>query len=98
MGKLVLTRKAGEAVIVTEANGTIWRLDTVATKGLFGAFSVQLKLSSSGAHTAVHALKPGQSMTFGGGNVELRPSRRGQEVVLAFEFPREVKIMREELV
>jgi sRNA-binding carbon storage regulator CsrA len=45
----------------------------------------------------VDALRPGQSMTFGGGNVELRPSRRGQEVVLAFEFPREVKIMREEL-
>lgn len=98
MGKLVLTRKAGEAVIVTEANGTIWRLVALATRGLFGAFSVQLKLSSSSAHTLVDALKPGQSMTFGGGNVELRPSRRGQEVVLAFEFPREVKIMREELV
>lgn len=87
MGKLVLTRKAGEAVIVTEANGTIWRLAALATRGLFGAFSVQLKLSSSGAHSVVDALKPGQSMTFGGGNVELRPSRRGQEVVLAFEFP-----------
>jgi len=97
MGKLVLTRKAGEAVIVTEANGTIWRLVALATHGLFGTFSVRLKLSSSGAHSVVDALRPGQSMTFGGGNVELRPSRRGQEVVLAFEFPREVKIMREEL-
>lgn len=97
MGKLVLTRKAGEAVIVTEANGTTWRLDTIATRGLLGTFSVRLKLSSSGAHSLVDALRPGQSMTFGGGNVELRPSRRGQEVVLAFEFPREVKIMREEL-
>lgn len=98
MGKLVLTRKAGESVIVTEPNGTTWRLLTEATKGLFGAFSVRLKLSSSGAQSVVDALRPGQSMTFGGGNVELRPSRRGQEVVLAFEFPREVKIMREELV
>lgn len=96
MGKLVLTRRAGERVKVTTPDGEIYELEVVATRGLLGTKVVTLKLHCVGT-SIVDVLRPGQSMTFAGGNVELQPQRLPSQAILAFDFPRDVKILRSEL-
>lgn len=96
MGRLVLTRRAGETVTVTEANGAKWQLEILSTRGLLGTAAVTLKLHGVGT-SILDVLRPGQSMTFAGGSVELRPHRLPSQAILAFDFPREVHILRGEL-
>lgn len=97
MGKLVLTRRAGESVKLTEPNGREWLLETVATRGLLGSECVTLKLHEPLDRNIVDVLRAGQSMCFAGGNVELRPHKRPDQAILAFDFPRDVTIVRTEI-
>lgn len=92
MGKLVLTRRAGESVKLTEPNGDVW----------------ELTLKSVGVRISVIIVRPkgtecsfrlgeNESCSFAGGNVELRPHKRPDQAILAFDFPRDVTIVRTEI-
>lgn len=94
MGKLVLTRRAGESVKLVEANGDTWTLT----------------MKSAGSRASIVILRPKgtecsfrlgeyESCTFAGGSLELRPTKRRwpDQAVLAFDFPRDVKIVRTEI-
>lgn len=95
MGKLVLTRRAGESVKLTEPNGTRWLLRV--WHYMLGA-SIRLEVYNFDKMDGVGVkLKHGQSYTFAGGNVELRPHKRPDQAILAFDFPRDVTIVRTEI-
>lgn len=97
MGKLVLTRRAGESVIVREANDDEWFLVVRQTSGFFGK-PTSFVLVSRGAMSQkeVHLLA-NESISFAGGSVELRPARCPSQAILAFDFPRDVTILRTEI-
>lgn len=97
MGKLVLTRRAGESVIVREANGDEWFLVVRRTSAIFGK-PTNFVLVSNGAMSQRNVqLLPNELMTFAGGSVELRPARCPSQAILAFDFPRDVTILRTEI-
>lgn len=88
MGKLVLTRRAGESVIVREANGDTWTVTSLdGKKGL----RVQ---RPSGDRTSYYQ---DEILHFAGGSLELRPARCPSQAILAFDFPRDVTILRTEI-
>lgn len=89
MGKLVLTRRAGESVKLTEPNGDTWLVTSDGKKKL-------LVTRPSGNHEAFYAA---EVIHFAGGSLELRPTKRRwpDQAVLAFDFPRDVKIVRTEI-
>lgn len=100
MGKLVLTRRAGESVIVREANGRDWKLSVRRTPGLLGMTTTHITLSNSDYNwtSCEHKyLSEGQSISFAGGSLELRPARCPSQAILAFDFPRDVTILRTEI-
>lgn len=94
MGKLVLTRRAGESVKLTEPNGIVWLVTLDRNSPFF--HKAVLRLQNGKAFTK-HELWYGNSMTFAGGNVELRPHKRPDQAILAFDFPRDVTIVRTEI-
>jgi len=101
MGKLVLTRKAGESVIVTEPNGATWRLKLEAMAGpslLSWLIDYNVVLITKDGQSREFKLRMGESLTFAGGSVELRHHRRNGQLAMAFDHPRDVEIWREELV
>lgn len=90
MGKLVLTRRAGESVKLVEANGDTWLVTSdgankirIDGPDLYGVFSLANE----------------NPISFAGGSLELRPTKRPwpDQAVLAFDFPRDVKIVRAEI-
>ncbi|AXF51924.1 MAG: RNA binding protein [Caudoviricetes sp.] len=93
MGKLVLTRRAGESVIVREANGAN---GYVQAERMCGHLGIRLYRSAEciGRSTSVFE---GQSISFAGGSLELRPARCPSQAILAFDFPRDVTILRTEI-
>lgn len=97
MGKLVLTRRAGETIQVKLASGFVYTLETLATrvKGCFDAATLRL-VSEEGA--SQQNLYAGQWMEFGGGVVDVLPSKCASQVKLGFDFPRDVQIMRTEIL
>lgn len=88
MGKLVLTRRAGESVIVREANGDTWTVTS-----LDGRKRLRVE-RPSGAEQSFFAA---EVIHFAGGSLELRPSRCPSQAILAFDFPRDVTILRTEI-
>lgn len=90
MGKLVLTRRAGESVIVREANGDTWIVTSAD-----GGKRLRIK-RPSGFEASFYAA---EVIHFAGGSLELRPTKRRwpDQAVLAFDFPRDVKIVRTEI-
>jgi sRNA-binding carbon storage regulator CsrA len=95
MGKLVLTRRAGEGVKLTEPNGDVWviRVEQV------GAFIQQRIIGILVRPNGDEILHLGEkeSRSFAGGNVELRQHKRPDQAILAFDFPRDVNIVRTEI-
>lgn len=91
MGKLVLTRRAGESVIVREANGDEWMVKCHKAS-LFGYLYVTVE---RWLHTT--RIGPLQSYSFAGGSLELRPARCPSQAILTFDFPRDVTILRTEI-
>ena len=99
MRKLVLTRRAGESVKLVEANGKEWLVSVTPHRRIFSKDSVDLFIEGDERADFGVTLKPYQSYAFAGGSLELRPTKRrwpGQ-AVLAFDFPRDVKIVRTEI-
>lgn len=96
MGKLVLTRRAGESVIVREANGDEWVLAVISLPYSFSR-RTYLTLGSERRGIKSTSLHAGESMTFAGGSVELHPARCPSQAILAFDFPRDVTILRTEI-
>lgn len=94
MGKLVLTRRAGESVKLTEPNGREW---TLRVRNMYANGPVTLMLFEGERPDTWTVLRANQSMTFAGGNVELRPHKRPDQAILAFDFPRDVTIVRTEI-
>ena len=99
MGKLVLTRRAGESVIVREANGDSWTVTVLKHRGIFKPNCVDLFIEGNPFADIGVTLKPGQSYSFAGGSLELRPTKRRwpDQAILAFDFPRDVTIVRTEI-
>lgn len=97
MGKLVLTRRAGESVKLTEPNGDRWLLTvyhgnwTVGVSAHIEAYNFDKNVCAS------KTVKSGETLSFAGGNVELRPHKRPDQAILAFDFPRDVTIVRTEI-
>lgn len=94
MGKLVLTRRAGESVIVREANGDEWTLVVDRISTFFHKVVFRLE---RGKVSTKHELFYANSMAFAGGSLELRPARCPSQAILAFDFPRDVTILRTEI-
>lgn len=92
MGKLVLTRRAGESVIVREANGDEWALVVVKIRADF----ISLRMSHSGWED-VADIPVGRNLKFLTGHVELLRARCPSQAILAFDFPRDVTILRTEI-
>lgn len=92
MGKLVLTRRAGESVIVREANGDEW---TVTAKSV--GLRVSLVITRPKGTECSFRLGYRESCSFAGGSLELRPARCPSQAILAFDFPRDVTILRKEI-
>lgn len=88
MGKLVLTRRAGESVIVREANGDEWLVTSAD-----GKRRLRVK-RPSGFEASFFAA---EVIHFAGGSLELRPARCPSQAILAFDFPRDVTILRTEI-
>ena len=102
MGKLVLTRRAGESVKLTEPNGREWLLilETFPGRSILDMVcgKTTFRISRTGDADSVKiGLQARESMTFAGGNVELRPHKRPDQAILAFDFPRDVTIVRTEI-
>lgn len=95
MGKLVLTRRAGESVKLVEANGDTWlvRAEKVSEQGSW------LTVVGPEPFYSYSWVRVGGSDWFAGGSLELRPTKRRwpDRAVLAFDFPRDVKIVRTEI-
>lgn len=91
MGKLVLTRRAGESVKLTEPNGREWLLTLLPMKHV-GTRWTHFELNG-----VKKVLGQSDSLSFGGGTVELRPYKRSDQAILAFDFPRDVTIVRTEI-
>lgn len=97
MGKLVLTRRAGESVKLTEPNGETWILKVEnPDSGVFSR-SARIRLDNKDYPCFSRHLGYGDCMSFAGGNVELRPHKRPDQAILAFDFPRDVTIVRTEI-
>ena len=94
MGKLVLTRRRGESVKLT-ANGKTWLLRVRSFKSVM-SHSVTLSVAEGDSEELL-ALRPGESYHFAGGSVSLRPHKRTDQAILAFDFPPSVHILRTEL-
>lgn len=96
MGKLVLTRRAGESVKLVEANGPEWLV--IIDRMFSYSGKTYLRLQHGKAFTS-HELRTNDTMSFAGGSLELRPTKRRwpDQAVLAFDFPRDVKIVRTEI-
>jgi hypothetical protein len=88
MGKLVLTRRAGESVIVREANGDEWLVTSADGKRRLRVKRPSGFEASFNAAEVIH---------FAGGSLELRPARCPSQAILAFDFPRDVTILRTEI-
>jgi sRNA-binding carbon storage regulator CsrA len=97
MGKLVLTRRAGESVIVREANGDEWTVTVLKHRGIFKPNCVDLIIEGNPFADIGVTLRPGQSYAFAGGSLEMRPARCPSQAILAFDFPRDVTILRTEI-
>lgn len=97
MGKLVLTRRAGESVKLTEPNGREWLLSVQPSRRVFRADCIDLYIETKDRDFQGFTVRPGGSVTFAGGNVELRPHKRPDQAILAFDFPRDVTIVRTEI-
>lgn len=98
MGKLVLTRRAGESVKLTEPNGNEWFVVVRSTGSFSSNRPAIIVLVSDGAMRQVDRhLRTNESIMFAGGNVELRPHKRPDQAILAFDFPRDVTIVRTEI-
>lgn len=98
MGKLVLTRRAGESVKLTEPNGDTWLVKVTEVRSIIRS-TITASVRRFDGESRMIALKPGQAYTFAGGSLELRPTKRRwpDQAVLAFDFPRDVKIVRTEI-
>lgn len=96
MGKLVLTRHAGESVIVREANGREWLLAVIQLPHSLSR-KTYLSVGTEGRPIKSTHLHAGESMSFAGGSLELRPARCPSQAILAFDFPRDVTILRTEI-
>ena len=99
MGKLVLTRRAGESVKLVEANGDTW-LVTVEQVGIFrDPNAVRIRLKNLEFPCYAVSLRWCDAISVAGGSLELRPTKRHwpDQAVLAFDFPRDVKIVRTEI-
>lgn len=94
MGNLCLTRRAGESVKLTEDDGSAWLLTVREMK--LGATRVAV-VKERGDQDSRY-MYPGESWTFAGGTVELRPARGKGQAIFSFDFPPEVKILRTELL
>lgn len=92
MGRLVLTRRNGESVQLTDGQGDTWLLTVTQTVFLR---HVRVDVALNGA---TRTLRIGESLMFAGGNVELRPHKHAGQTILAFDFPADVKILRTELL
>ena len=90
MGKLVLTRRAGESVKLTEPNGDTWFVMSDGKKKL------DIREPNGNWKPSFYAA---EVIHFAGGSLELRPTKRRwpDQAVLAFDFPRDVKIVRTEI-
>lgn len=97
MGKLVLTRRAGENVKLTEPNGREWLATVKKTRRVFRADFVDLWVETKDRDFQGFTVRPGGSVTFAGGSVELRPHKRPDQAILAFDFPQDVTIVRTEI-
>jgi sRNA-binding carbon storage regulator CsrA len=97
MGKLVLTRRAGESVIVREANGDEWVLTVHPHHLRFNPSRVYLDILNLSGEEIAKTLRTNESISFAGGSVELRPARCPSQAILAFDFPRDVTILRTEI-
>lgn len=91
MGKLVLTRRAGESVKLVEANGDTW---LVTSHGVD-----KIRVDGPNDLYGVFRLVSENPISFAGGSLELRPTKRRwpDQAVLAFDFPRDVTIVRTEI-
>ena len=92
MGKLVLTRRAGESVIVREANGDEWLVKHCDRGFWKGRITVGRKGEASEVRLSLR-----EAYSFAGGSLELRPARCPSQAILAFDFPRDVTILRTEI-
>lgn len=97
MGKLVLTRRAGESVIVREANGDSWTVTLRANQHIRMGNFVMLGIQKTGKREDLKTLWECESYSFAGGSLELRPARCPSQAILAFDFPRDVTILRTEI-
>lgn len=99
MGKLVLTRRAGESVKLVEANGREWFVVLRKTSGVFGKPTSFVLVSDGGMTQTDKHLLVYETIHFAGGSLELRPTKRRwpDQAVLAFDFPQDVKIVRTEI-
>jgi hypothetical protein len=97
MGKLVLTRRAGESVKLTEPNGREWLATVKKTRRVFRADRIDLWIECIDQELYDYQLSAGQSISFAGGSLELRPHKRPDQAILAFDFPRDVAIVRTEI-
>jgi hypothetical protein len=95
MGKLVLTRRAGESVKLTEPNGEVWVIRVEQIASMLRQRIVGTLTTPSGFERLY--LDANQCRTFAGGNVELRPHKRPDQAILAFDFHRDVTIVRTEI-
>lgn len=97
MGKLVLTRRAGESVKLTEPNGWEWFLVLRKTSGFFGKPTSFVLVSDGGMKQTDKHLLVNETIQFAGGTVELRQHKRPGQAILAFDFPWDVTIVRTEI-
>lgn len=99
MGKLVLTRRAGESVKLTEPNGRNFLLTVVRfySHVFQEPHKVRIRIAPEGLRASEQPLGFGDAISFAGGNVELRPHKRPDQAILAFDFPRDVTIVRTEI-
>lgn len=95
MGNLCLTRRAGESVQLVEADGSRWLL---TVRQLQLNCGVRVAIVKERGNQDSRWMFPGESWTFAGGTVELRPARGKGQAILSFDFPPEVKILRSELL
>lgn len=97
MGKLVLTRRAGESMKLTEPNGDVWMLTVHPHHLRFNASRIYLDILNLNGEEIAKTLRINEAISFAGGNVELRPHKRPDQAILAFDFPRDVTIVRTEI-
>lgn len=98
MGSLVLTRKLGESVQITDAENNIWRWTFVAKEGKNARFLLKV-----GRATAMQVFCDGEAIECFGGHIHVHQKEWNDQICetqikMLFDLPRSVKVVRSELI